>query len=51
MDADRGEGEGLGSRREAASLGVDEVRAIVVDAEDIDLEGGREFKSGAIGAV
>lgn len=49
MDADRGEGEGLWPRKAAASPELDSVRAIDGDP-DIDLEGGSEFKSGAIGA-
>lgn len=52
VDTDRGEGEGVWPRRAAASPEFDTARGIVGDPErDIDLEGGREFKSGAIAAV
>lgn len=47
VEADRGEGEGLWPRKAAASPELDSVRAIDGDP-DIDLEGGSEFKSGAM---
>lgn len=49
MEADRGEGEGLWPRKAAASPELDRVRVIAGDPE-IDREGGREFRSGAIEA-
>ena len=45
IEAERGEGEGLWPRKAVASPEPDIVRGI---AEEDDLEGGREFKSGAI---
>jgi hypothetical protein len=45
--AERGEGEGLWPRKAVASPEFDIARDI---AEDGDLDGGREFKSGAIAA-
>ena len=52
MGADRGEGDGLWPRKAAAAASpeFDIVRAMMGDP-DIDLEGGSEFKSGAIGAL
>jgi len=50
LDVDRDSGEGLWARRAAASPGLDGFdggRDIEGDP-DTDLEGGREFKSGAI---
>ena len=49
MEADRGEGEGLWPRKADASPEFDDVRAIAGEP-DTDLEGGREFRSGAIEA-
>jgi hypothetical protein len=52
VGADRGEGDGLWPRKAAAAASpeFDIVRAMMGDP-DIDLEGGSEFKSGAIGAL
>lgn len=47
VDAERGDGEGLWPRKAVPSPVI--VRVIIGDPEvDLDLEGGREFKSGAI---
>lgn len=51
VDADRGEGEGLCPRRGANSPEFDEIVLVIFDdvpETEMDLEGGREFKSGAI---
>lgn len=50
VEAERGEGEGLWPRKAAASPELDNVRVIAGDPDN-DLEGGREFRSGAIEAL
>jgi hypothetical protein len=49
VEAERGEGEGLWPRNAAASPELDSVLDIAGEP-DKDLEGGREFRSGAIEA-
>jgi hypothetical protein len=50
VDAERERGEGLCPRRAAPSPEFEIVRVIDGDP-DIDRDGGREFKSGAIAAL
>ncbi len=50
VEADRGLGDGLCPRREVSSPELEMVLVIVGDPDKaLDLEGGSEFKSGAIG--
>jgi len=50
VEADRGDGEGVWPRKADASVDAGIARAIAGEA-GVEREGGREFKSGAIGAL